>query len=263
MLKLFYMDIGCGCSEEQSQAFYSVLPDERRERIERMKNRELAAKRILTDSFMQYGICRVMGISLGDIRYSYGEQGKPFLDTAVYGGVSSFWQDNQGNGEWCRLERMEFNLSHSGKYAVLAMSDKPVGVDVERGRKNRLSVAERCFHEREYADIMSAKGDREKEQKFLEYWTMKEAYVKWTGEGLSCPFRSFCVERQGEGISLVRDEKGIKVWFATSFLADDGYAVSVCSKAQKDIMEVRSAGQLQVLAMEEVVVEEMLEAFVS
>lgn len=240
MLKIFYMDIGCDCSDEQSQAFLQYLPKERQVQIEKLKNYELAKKKILAGIFLQYGISQVTGVDITQIRYGYGKQGKPYLDL---------------NQMKCNLPfGLEFNLSHSGRYAVLAVSDKPVGIDIEKLKENRITVAKRCFHEKEYEDIMSQTDEAGRDYRFLEYWTMKEAYVKWTGDGLRLAFDSFVITHgnvglsftegilekadfhENKGFSDVMQLSGGRVWFATAPVEEGRYAVSVCSK-EKDILK--------------------------
>ena len=64
-----------------------------------------------------------------------------------------------------------FSLSHSEDRAAIALSDTPVGVDLEvfRGRE-RKSVISR-FSEREQTEISS-------ERDFLKHWTAREAFIK-------------------------------------------------------------------------------------
>jgi len=244
------MDIGCGCSYEQSQAFYKILPAERQERIDKLKREEMKEKRVLAGVFMQYGLSRVANVPIGNICYSYGEQGKPELD----------WKNISTR------ERLPFfSLSHSGKYAVLAVSDKPVGADVERLRNNREHVAKRCFHKREYEDIVALQDEEERGRRFLEYWTMKEAYVKWTGEGLQIPLDSFCIKRGDDGVSYVENTGCADVWFATGSL-EGIYSVSVCSEVWEDIGQLFEKKKLpneqgkRFLFMEEIIIEEIWNA---
>lgn len=72
-----------------------------------------------------------------------------------------------------------FSLSHSHGTIFVALSDAPIGADVEfideKKRSDRL--AERFF------------SDNEKGEDFFTVWTRKEAYVKMTGEGI-CSLRS-------------------------------------------------------------------------
>lgn len=72
-----------------------------------------------------------------------------------------------------------FNLSHAGNYVVCAVSDKAVGVDIERLRKNVIRVAKRFFTQAECDWIGNDS------LKFSRIWTLKEAYAKLTGEGIA------------------------------------------------------------------------------
>jgi 4'-phosphopantetheinyl transferase len=235
MLHLYYMDIDCGCSYEQSQIFYRALPEERQERIKRLSHAGVAKKKVLSGIFLQYGLSKTLDMDIKDIRYGYGPQGKPYLDCGIKnnqcGGVLQEKPHMEGEGK-----RLEFNLSHSGKYAVLAVSDQPVGIDVERMKKNRLSVAKRCFCPEEYEDILQAGDEWERNIRFLEYWTMKEAYVKRIGEGLRIPLNSFRILREDNGLSTVEGEDDL--WFATGFLEQGSYGVSVCQTLWENVAGV-------------------------
>jgi phosphopantetheine--protein transferase-like protein len=235
MLHLYYMDIDCGCSYEQSQIFYRALPEERQERIKRLSHAGVAKKKVLSGIFLQYGLSKTLDMDIKDIGYGYGPQGKPYLDCGIKnnqcGGVLQEKPHMEGEGK-----RLEFNLSHSGKYAVLAVSDQPVGIDVERMKKNRLSVAKRCFCTEEYEDIVQAGDEWQQNIRFLEYWTMKEAYVKRTGEGLRISLNSFRILREDNGLSTVKGEDDL--WFATGFLEQGSYGVSVCQTSRENVAEV-------------------------
>lgn len=84
---------------------------------------------------------------------------------------------------------VHFNLAHTRGAAVVAVSDQPVGVDIEAiGRLDKRIVA-RHFTEREqqYVDFNTEGAP----VRFTEIWTRKEAFVKWLGVGLRLPLRSF------------------------------------------------------------------------
>lgn len=87
--------------------------------------------------------------------YKYNSKGKPYYV----------------NSDIC------FSLAHSGDYVVCAVSDENVGIDIEGHRKVKESFAEHFFTEQECSSIHS-------EEDFYRLWTFKEAYGKYTGEGI-------------------------------------------------------------------------------
>ena len=92
-----------------------------------------------------------------DYNIEYAGNGKP-----VYSGLDTY-----------------FNLSHAGTCVVCAVSDRAVGIDIERPRKNAIKVAERFFTQAECDWI----GDDS--LRFARIWTLKEAYAKLTGDGIA------------------------------------------------------------------------------
>ena len=79
---------------------------------------------------------------------------------------------------------IHFNLSHSGRLAVCAVSDTPVGVDVEPIGASRKEIETVCFHPQETA-WMDSEPDRD--LAFARLWTRKESFLKLSGAGLSVP----------------------------------------------------------------------------
>ncbi len=83
---------------------------------------------------------------------------------------------------------LQFNLSHSGHVIDMAVSTVAgdFGIDVEQHkvRERSLRVARRFFSEWEYA-ALAALPDDQQQQRFFDLWTLKEAYVKALGRGLS------------------------------------------------------------------------------
>src|SRR6266852_33298 len=95
---------------------------------------------------------------------------------------------------------LSFSLSHTRRLVACAVArGRPVGVDVEdASRPAPLEVAERYFVPGERRDIFAADADQ-RTRRFFEYWTLKEAYVKAGGLGLSLPLDRFEFRRDAEG----------------------------------------------------------------
>jgi 4'-phosphopantetheinyl transferase len=96
---------------------------------------------------------------------------------------------------------LRFNLSHTHGLALCAIChDGEIGVDVEfhANSQSLLDLADHYFSEREVADL-NALPEAQRGAAFFRYWTLKEAFVKARGEGLSMPLDSFSFSIQPGG----------------------------------------------------------------
>lgn len=82
-------------------------------------------------------------------------------------------------------QALHFNLAHTEGLAVVAVSSAPVGVDVECLERPvaGADLARRYFTEREYGDIAGQPAQTQ-HQRFLTYWTLKEAFLKAQAWGI-------------------------------------------------------------------------------
>lgn len=135
-------------------------------RFEKDKLQALGAGLLLDFGLKEYGL-REAGVAM-----AYGGNGKPYL--ADYPDI-------------------HFNLSHSGSMAMAVFSDREAGCDVERVQEARMSVARRFFTEEEYVLLESLKAEGERDGVFARLWTLKESFLKVTGEGMRMPLDSFSV----------------------------------------------------------------------
>jgi 4'-phosphopantetheinyl transferase len=84
-------------------------------------------------------------------------------------------------------ERLEFNWSHSGDFALVALARGcALGVDIERFGKGQrsLEIARRFFDPAE-ADALARLEPAARDRSFIKLWCAKEAVLKAAGEGLS------------------------------------------------------------------------------
>lgn len=112
---------------------------------------------------------RYLGREPGGIDLVRGEQGKPRLADEP--------------------ERLQFNLSHSGPTALVAVCGTcAVGVDVERVETGRdlVQLAERALQPEDAAAVRGATG-AERVSTFYERWARHEAALKCLGRGLGAP----------------------------------------------------------------------------
>ena len=77
---------------------------------------------------------------------------------------------------------IHFNISHCLKAIAVAVSDNPVGIDVESFRKFNDGLLDKTMNPEEKAAILSSDVP---EEKFASYWTCKEAVFKMQGTGIT------------------------------------------------------------------------------
>ena len=91
--------------------------------------------------------------------------------------------------------KLAFNLSRSGGRALLAVTQgEEVGVDLEMAHTDgeELAIAEKFFSPGERAYLLETPPEL-RHQVFLRCWTLKEAYIKAVGSGLSLGLGTFDV----------------------------------------------------------------------
>ena len=121
--------------------------------------------------------------------------------------------EKEANGKPSILGHPEifFNISHCRKAVACVVADSPVGIDVEETCRFSDSIARYTLDDEEYESVVKADNPS---QAFIRLWTMKEALLKYTGEGLRRDIKT-----------VLRLSPANKVEFLTEL--HDGYVVSV------------------------------------
>ena len=143
---------------------------------------------------------RVFGDDTRQAKIERGNRGKPSLPNAK-----------------------PYNLSHSGDYAVLAISSGSVGVDLEQIRPiDWKLISARFFHPLERAFLAQSADPL---STFFSIWTLKESYLKAEGLGFSVSPASFSILPEGESGAAMSGETGYRF---CRFAALEGYCLSLC-----------------------------------
>ncbi len=89
-----------------------------------------------------------------------------------------------------------FSVSHSSGKGLIAVSQEPVGIDVEPVRlmSDASAVAKRFFTSTEQTAILRFEEQDQISRRFLMCWTLKEALLKARGVGLSGSLTDFSVD---------------------------------------------------------------------
>jgi len=140
--------------------------------------------------------------------------------------------------------RFAFSLSHSGRFALLAITGgQASGVDLERVREVRdvRALAARFFTPGEAGAIRSAgETTADLRDAFFRTWVRKEAYLKGLGETVPGGLRRFEVRSEGARppriVSTTLEASGVSEWSLQDLDAPDGFAAAVA--VEGDLVQV-------------------------
>jgi 4'-phosphopantetheinyl transferase len=142
---------------------------------------------------------------------------------------------------------VSFSLSHTDGmvgFACCAAPGVALGFDLETpGRAVSADLAAMVFRPEERA-WLGALPEGERDRGFLRLWTLKEAYIKGTGEGLGRDLQSFWFA-PGPPPRLNPDPPGEAWWFDSRVLAG-GFlaAIALCGTAPAVSWETLEPGAL-------------------
>lgn len=183
MIRVLFCDVAPLYEEGARESVLCRLSPERRHKADRFlfaADKALCAGAgvLLDKALKEYGL------SENTVRYAYGPHGKPFIP---------------------ELPEFRFNISHSGMSAVLAVSDREIGIDIEKEEKADLAVAKRFFTAPEYAYLCAQPDSNERNRAFFRIWTAKESFIKAVGTGLTVSPETFEIRISGSEMSVIQD----------------------------------------------------------
>ena len=133
---------------------------------------------VLARGLMRTVLASYLGCQCHEVRFAANDYGKPILHA------------DAGHPS------LQFNLTHSRGAAALAVSwHCEVGIDVEERHRQveYLALAQRFFAAAEARHLQQLR-DEHRGDAFFAIWTLKEAFVKGIGRGLSFPLDAFCFD---------------------------------------------------------------------
>jgi 4'-phosphopantetheinyl transferase len=157
-----------------------------------------------------------------------------------------FEQNEFGKPHLGHFPRIQFNLSHSGDIALIAVADSGcrVGVDVEQvGRHISEGVAERFFSAGELSRLQTASGE-ERVKAFFRCWTRKEAYLKALGCGISdetlVAVEVTLLTEEKPGILKRIEDDGAKEWTVFHLEPRSGFIGAVVTEGAVNALRERT-----------------------
>ena len=179
-------------SKNEYDEAFDLMTAEKKSRIAHFRFADDKKRSVFGEMLAKEMISKELDIPIESIIINKDENGKPYAENMS----------------------IHFNISHSGDYVLCAIGDKPVGVDIEQIReiKSRLIDFVCTNEEKNYV----LENEAQKQNRFFEIWTAKEAYFKY----------------KGTGITDVKSVNTLDVEFKEhieSFVFEDCYVVSIYS----------------------------------
>ncbi len=184
-------------SDNQLAEWFEQMSDERKASVVQMQNEKKRKLRICADAVCRKAIAEFCGVDASEIRFALSPTGKPYAKNLP----------------------VHFSISHSGDYAVCAVSETEIGIDIEKIR----TVHPRAY--KKFCTESEADYIRIAENGFFEIWTLKEAYFKCIGTGLGEDIKDVSFTVDGDKIHC--SEENFKFAFIE---IDKNYICSICKK---------------------------------
>lgn len=167
-------------TSQEYDRWYELMDAEKKARVDRFRFVDDKKRTVAGEMLARKAISKWCNVPAESVVFGKNNYGKPFAEGLA----------------------VEFNVSHSGDMVVCAVSDRPVGIDVEQIRPMRDSVAKRICSQEELEYLSdSSVGEEEQLNRFFEIWTAKEAYCKCVGTGI----QDFAQLRQQSVLKMERN----------------------------------------------------------
>ena len=159
----------------QIQRFLQWLSPEERAQYGRFRFDKHRHIYLVSHALLRGALAQLAEVEPTQFSFKTNAYGKPFLATPV------------------QHQALYFNLSHTEGLAAVALSRQAeLGVDVENKHRQDMTqaLAEHFFAPEECQAVALA-SEQERTKRMLEFWTLKESYIKAVGAGLSIALDSF------------------------------------------------------------------------
>lgn len=193
----------------------AYVSEARKNRIVRYLRDEDKIRSLAAELLLKHMLSVIYGTDVAGIRFGVNKFGKPYL-------IGS---------------ELKFNISHSGDYVACAVGYTDMGIDVEEIGQEELPEVYSVFAPSEIEMINTLSQDMQADM-FYRIWTLKESYVKKTGDGLHRSFDSFSFDLTGDRICLKDNEKADDENAFFNIKLDGRYWYSICFPSNERIEDI-------------------------
>lgn len=213
MIAVYYAKVFPPLEEDAFLLYLEKVEKERRKKLLHGTKQGSSSCMLAAGCLLHKALCEWMGLEADDtppFKISYGKEGKPYLK---------------------EKPELYFNLSHSGEYVCCAAGDVPVGVDLQKKTAVKEKIAERFFTAADNQRLSLCRKE-EWNDLFFRMWSIKESFVKLTGEGLKQGLGSFEINWQLSAILEEGKDKPSAYFKEQTALPE--YSFCVCTKEPQE-----------------------------
>jgi 4'-phosphopantetheinyl transferase len=169
----------------QAIGYRKLLSADERQREQRFHFEKDRTRFLITRALVRAVLSRYEAVDPGDWVFTANEYGCPEIDVLRMGAAG-----------------LCFNVSHTAGLIVLGVTrGRALGVDVENlhARLNPIDTAKQVFSATEFATLTRLPAEQQLDR-FFEYWTFKESYIKARRMGVSIPLDRFSIQLEQGGL---------------------------------------------------------------
>lgn len=227
---------------EQAIGYRKLLNADERQREQRFHFEKDRCRFLITRALVRTVLSRYEAVDPRDWVFIANAYGRPEIDVL-----------RMGAADLC------FNISHTAGLIVLGVTrGRALGVDVENlcARMNPIDLAKHVFSATEIATLGRLPAEQQLDR-FFEYWTFKESYIKARGMGVSIPLDKFSIQLEQDGLvdleiaPELRDDP--RRWQFWQIRPGRTYVLALCAERVQNLSSAISMKKMVSMDREEIV----------
>lgn len=186
-------------SDKEINNFYNNIYIEKKNRINNFRNELKTRQSVIGELLLSNLLDKYYNLDYNDLEFKFNKDNKPFIVN----------------------NNIFYNISHSSNYVIAVVSDKEIGIDIEKIRETNIKSINYFASSKEKEYIFSE--DNNLFKRLFEIYTLKEAYIKMMGKSI---FDIKNVEFTISNNHIYCSDINVKCY---SFIYDN-YVISICEK---------------------------------
>ncbi|MBR6549399.1 MAG: 4'-phosphopantetheinyl transferase superfamily protein [Clostridia bacterium] len=179
----------------------SLLSPARKQRISALKQPEDKQRSLAVELLLCFALKNEFSNITLPASYHYDSNGKPISN----------------------MDGIYFSLSHSGRYVACAVAPYSIGVDIQWQKEADQKTVEKVLTKNQL-EMIRTMPPKKQQSAYYDFWCLKEALYKVTGEGSVRQPTEFEFSNLGGRLGISKDELNLQ-----NYSTVPGYSLGVCA----------------------------------